>query len=206
MEEKANVKANVKSSDVATLAEQIMGMVGGFDRVYLKEAEVAATRASEAAQSGNAEGVAGATATAVLLSASACEARLSEYVTVNEKSLGDDTVKSIRNRNKSPAEKWASLLSRLAPSHDLQASEPYKSLECLYKVRNLVAHRNARMTTPGTWPKGLHECVQSNVVPVAAGAKFDWTSATFVQEVAHWASDTATRWLEEMDRRGVRVR
>src|SRR6266508_2714154 len=54
--------------------------VGGYDHVLLAESERGALRAAEAAKAANATLQAGATASAVLCGAAACEARLSEYL------------------------------------------------------------------------------------------------------------------------------
>ncbi|HMA42989.1 MAG TPA: hypothetical protein VKO86_03150 [Gemmatimonadales bacterium] len=98
-------------------------MIRGFDRVFVAEAKRAAERAADAARRSDVPEVAGAAAAAILLSAAACEARLSEHVTEHSKTVGERTIKALRQQPDA-LKQWRLLLARLAPAHALDASSP----------------------------------------------------------------------------------
>lgn len=90
----------------------IEAMIRGFDRVFVAEAKRATMRAADAARRSDVPEVAGAAAAAILLSAAACEARLSEYVTEHSKTVGERTIKALRQQ--------PDALKQWRPSHGRQ--------------------------------------------------------------------------------------
>lgn len=173
------------------------GAVFGYDLILLGEAKRAANRASQAAERGKPGLEGGAAASAILCAAAACEALLSEEVASHERPFwgnAPDFVEEVRSI-RSPLDSWKALLRVMAPNQDLPGSEAYQQLDCLFKVRNHIAHRSARILPYGTWPKKLEDCIEQGRIPVREAEGVDWTSAIFVHEVAQWAYDVAIEWL-----------
>lgn len=194
---------DVRDSDDLHATEwtpEIEVMIRGFDRVFVAEAKRAAERAADAARRSDVPEVAGAAAAAILLSAAACEARLSEYVTEHSNSVGERTIKALR-QEPDALKQWRLLLARLAPAHAVDASSP---VGCLFKLRDLVAHRNARLMRLGDWPTKLKDCVAKNRIPVTKSKEIDWTSAIYNSKVAEWAYGTAADWLTTANSLGIR--
>lgn len=176
-------------------------LVIGFDNVFIEEARKAAKRAADAATRDDAGTAAGATATAVLLSAAACEARLAEYVTRRESEFGTEFVAQVRDQS-DLREQWKQVVKEVASDFDLGTKE-FLALGCLFKLRNLVAHRHAKFLPLGKWPKELQDCIAQKAIPVDKTGGMDWTSATYVHEVAEWAHQTAAKWLATMAGLGI---
>jgi len=180
-------------------------LVVGFDSVLLAEAGRAVARADLGHVNGDAGDVAGATATAILCAAAACEARLSEYVTRRE-SLGTfdpGFVEAIRQQSDA-REQWRSLLRCCVPELKLDNLSEYQALGCLFKLRDVVAHRHARAMVRGEWPSRLVGCIDQGTIPVfQTETPADWTSAVYVPRVALWAWETGCDWLALADREGL---
>jgi hypothetical protein len=176
--------------------------IKGFDQVFLAEAMRSGHRAKQALQRKNAPEVAGATAAAVLVAAAACEARLSEYVTSHEGELGATIVSQLRSEQDA-LEQWRVLLRQRDSTFRPGDSREYQALCCLFQLRNLVAHRNARYRPLDEWPDELDDCVRQKAIPVHRGKGIDWTSAVYVEQVAEWAAKTAFEWLALAARLGV---
>jgi hypothetical protein len=197
---------DVHDSDAAHLDDEwtpeVKILIEGFDRIFLAESRKAAGRAWEGLARGDAPEVAGATAAAVLLAAAACEARLSEYVTKYEGAIGASVVAEIRDEDKA-LEQWRILLKNRAPTFRCGDSGAYRALGCLFELRNLVAHRNARYFLLGAWPDELKDCVRQKAIPVHRSAEIDWTSGVYVQQVAAWAAETAGDWLGTASELGI---
>ena len=96
-------------------------------------------------------------------------------------------------------EQWRLLLRNRAPGYDLGSCREYQHLGCLLRLRDLVAHRNARLNLIGTVPDQIADCVRQGVVPIRQGIHSEWPSAVLVHEVADWATQTAKRWLKVAD-------
>ena len=171
--------------------------VGGYDQVLLHEAMDAARRAQAAFGKDDITVEAGATAAAVLCAAAACEAWLSEHLSRREFYEGKllDNLEQIR-RNWNAREQWRLLLREAAPRFDCGTSTAYRALGCLFRVRDVVAHRNARIADLDSLPEGLNDCVRQGALPIRDATGVDWTSVVFVHEVATWAADTAKDWLD----------
>ncbi|HEY6091834.1 MAG TPA: hypothetical protein VIV83_07575 [Gemmatimonadales bacterium] len=175
-------------------------LIEGFDEVFLAESLRAADRATEAMKASDAPGVAGATGAAVLLATAACEARLSEFVSTHETSIGAAAVDEIRRPSRDrgdAAKQWRLLLANRASTFDCENSHEFKALRCLFVLRDLVAHRGARHLRLGEWPEQLtrYNCIAEKTIPVDETDGVDWTSAVYVQRVALWAAETAQKWL-----------
>jgi len=180
-------------------------MIHGFDRVFLTEARRAAERATAGLAQDDGDTVAGAAATAVLLSAAACEARVSEYVTAHEGEIGRATVKALREE-KDALKQWRLLVSNVAPGFKAWGGREFVALGCLIKLRDLVSHRHARYFKPGDWPDKLKACIAKQAIPVIRAADIDWTSGLYVESVAVWSHQTAAEWLTTADGLGIAAR
>jgi len=201
-----NIAINVSDALRVNARAEVKIMIHGFDRVFLTEARRAAERATAGLAQDDGETVAGAAATAVLLSAAACEARLSEYVTEHEGAIGAPTVKQIRrpSRDRGNAVKqWRLLFANRARTFKCEDSREFRALGCLFELRDLVAHRHARYYKPGEWPDKLKACIEKQAIPVIRAADIDWTSGTYVVSVAVWAHQTAAEWLATADGLGI---
>lgn len=174
--------------------------IGGYDSVLMEEAGRGAARAKAALEAGQTNEEAGAAAAAILCSSAACEARLSEYLAHYEFANGElpEELLCVRS-NRNAREQWRDLLKYVTPSVDLGTNSSCLRLGCLFRLRDLVAHRNARARKLDTWPAGIEACVKQGVIPVRKTENADWTSVIFVSEVAEWASKVAKDWLEEAD-------
>ena len=194
---------DVRASDDLNVADWVSDfrvMVRGFDGVFLAEAQREADRAGEGLRQQDPAAVAGATAAAILLAAAACEARLSEYVTEHASELGQPAVKALTDQPNA-LKQWRALLTHRQAKYRLDSSSP---LACLFKLRNLVAHRQAEFLPPGAWPKKLKDCVAKQAIPVRKSKEIDWTSAVYEHRVAVWAFQTAADWLTTATSLGIR--
>ncbi|MFQ5852195.1 MAG: hypothetical protein ACE5JU_16630 [Candidatus Binatia bacterium] len=172
----------------------------GLDSVLVEEAETSAARAREAFQSGKRRSEHGASASAILCAAVACECRVSEYLTHWEFASGPlpAELAAIR-RHPDALEQWRLLLRSRAPHYDLGSSRDYQHLGCLARLRDLVAHRNARLRPVGGVPEQIADCIRQAVIPMRQGVDGEWPSAVLVHEVAEWSAQTAKRWLKVAD-------
>lgn len=93
--------------------------VGGFDSVLLDEADRSAARAREAFNAGVGRLEWGASASAVLCAAAACESRLSEYLVHWEFASGDlpPELAGIRSETNALSQ-WRTLLAHQSPEFD----------------------------------------------------------------------------------------
>lgn len=172
----------------------------GLDSVLAQEAETSARRASEAFQSGKRHSEWGATASAILCAAAACECRVSEYLAHWEFASGPlPTELAAIRQERDALEQWRLLLRNRAPGYDLGSCREYQHLGCLLRLRDLVAHRNARLRPIGAVPEQIADCVRQGVVPIRQDNHNEWPSAVLVHEVADWANQTAKRWLNVAD-------
>jgi len=201
---------DVNNNDDVPLAEsrkqsKLRTLVVGFDRVLLTEAGRAVARANLADVKADADEVAGATATAILCAAAASEARLSEYITRRE-SLGTfdpGFVEAIRKQSNA-RKQWRLLLRCCVPELNLDNLPEYCALGCLFKLRDIVAHRHARAMVRGEWPPRLLGCIEQGIIPVfQTETPADWTSAVYVPGVALWVWETSCDWLALADREGL---
>jgi hypothetical protein len=172
----------------------------GLDSVLAQEAEISAVRAREAFKSGNPRSERGATATAILCAAASCECRISEYLAHWEFASGPlpPELAAIRGQ-RDALEQWRLLLRNRAPDYDLGSCREYQHLGCLLRLRDLVAHRNARLRLIGAVPEQISDGVRQGVIPIRQGIHGDWPNAVLVHEVADWAAQTAKRWLKVAD-------
>ena len=172
----------------------------GFDSVLLEEAQECAARAVEAFRSGSRRREWGASASAILCAGAACESRVSEYLAHWEFASGPLPAASAAIRGQSDAlEQWRVLLRNRAPQYDLGSSREYQHLGCLVRLRDLVAHRNARLRLVGGVPEQIVDCVRQGVIPIRQIVAGEWPSVVLVHEVAEWAVQTAQRWLRVAD-------
>ncbi len=170
--------------------------VGGYDLVFLEEAKRAATRSLRASRRGEPRLEAGGAAAAVLCAAAACEARVSEFLTRWEAMLGPLPAELDQARgNPDALEQWKIVVRFHRPDFALGSSEEYRRLGCLFRLRDHVAHRHARLLQLDEWPRRLSDCVRQRTIPVRKAKASDWTSVIFVHEVAKWAAQTASAWL-----------
>lgn len=168
----------------------------GLDSVLLEEAETSAKRAKEAFQMGKRRSELGATASAILCASAACECRVSEYLAHWEFASGPLPAELAAIRLERDAlEQWRLLLRNRAPGYDLGSCREYQRLGCLLRLRDLVAHRNARMRPVGAMPDLIADCVRQGVLPIRQDIHSEWPRAVLVHEVADWATQTANRWL-----------
>ena len=173
----------------------------GYDDILCKEALESATRAKNASQSEDAGKERGATAAAILCAAAACEARVSEYLAHWEfaSSPLPADLEEIRGKT-SALEQWRMLLRSQAPSYSLATSREYQHLGCLFRLRDLVAHRNARLRLVGSVPEQISDCVRQRVIPIRKLVTGEWAGIVLVFEVAEWAAQTARQWLNIADK------
>lgn len=171
-------------------------VVGGYDSVLLAEAERSANRAEEASCSSDAPAEAGAAAAAILCASAACEARVSEYLAISE--FVEDGLPPALEEIRGiwdAREQWNRLLKERAPSFDPGASREYLAIGCLFRLRDHIAHRHARIADVGTFPLKLDDCARQGVIPVRRVEHADWTSVVFVHEVARWAANAGREWI-----------
>ncbi|MGH7183925.1 MAG: hypothetical protein ACREJN_18380 [Nitrospiraceae bacterium] len=171
----------------------------GYDRVLLDEARLSAERAEVARQVGDTRHERGASASAVLCSAAACEARLSEYLAHWEFASGPlpEDLEGIR-KVWDAREQWRILIKNRAPEFELGSSREYLRFGCLLRLRDLVAHRNARLQRIGDVPNRISDCVRQGVIPVAESGG-DWPSIVLISPVAAWSIETCSAWLDLAD-------
>ena len=138
----------------------------------------------------------GATACAVMCAAAACEGRLSEYLAHWEFSSGPSPVElQVIRREWDAREQWRILLKSRAPEYNLGLSREYLQLGCLMRLRDLVAHRNARLQRIGEVPNRIAACVRQGVIPVSKSGGSDWPSVVLISLVADWAVKTSDECL-----------
>ena len=168
----------------------------GLDAVLLEEARDSARRAAEASQAGGHRREWGAVAAAILCASAACEARVSEYLAHWEAVSGPLPADLAAIRGKSDAlEQWRLLLRSRAPDYDLARSREHQHLGCLIRLRDVVAHRNARLRLVGRVPEQLADCSRQGILPLREAGGGEWPSVVLVHAVAAWAVDAASRWL-----------
>jgi hypothetical protein len=175
-------------------------LLGGLYNVLVREARLAADRAFSAFQQRDVGGETGAAASALLCAAAACEARLSEYLAHYEViggPLPDELEKCRQNPN--AREQWRDLLRFRVPTFDLGVCSEYLALACLFRLRDTVAHRSARLAMPGAVPDSIADCVRQLGIPLRDRRNRDWTSALLVHEVATWGVDVAEAWIKLVD-------
>jgi hypothetical protein len=176
-------------------------LLGGLDKVLLRESAKSSARSKAAHSAGDLAGETGAACSAVLSAAAACEARLSEYL-AHEDCMGEGLsteMKAIR-RMPNARDQWKELLRIRRPRFAPGSNAEYAALGCLYKLRDLVAHRAARLSLPEAFPDSIVECVRQRVVPARREDGADWTTSLFVYEVADWAAQTSRAWIDLVDR------
>lgn len=181
--------------------EQYGILVGGLDKVLLRESATSAARSKFAHASGDVVGETGAACSAILAAAAACEARLSEFL-AHEDCMGEGLTPEMEAIRRMPnaREQWKELLRirrlRFVPG----SSVPYAALGCLYRLRDLVAHRAARLSLPEALPDSIVDCVRQRVIPARREEGAEWTTALFVHEVAEWAAQAGKAWVDLVDR------
>src|SRR5258705_8082227 len=176
---------------------QIKIFVVGLGSEFLDEARVAAERAKIGETTQPGFGGRGATATAVLMAEAASEAVLSEFVASFEHRgvIAEPITSEIRNE-RDHARQWARLLQQLAPEYALGSSSEYRALNCVVRLRNALAHRNASHTTVGTWPLELDSCVRVGILPVLRySGHLEWTGQVLTPIIAEWVCESVERWL-----------
>lgn len=176
-------------------------LLGGLDKVLLREAASCADRSRLAADANDLSGEAGSACAAILAAAAACEARLSEYL-AHEDCMGDGLSEELKNvrRNPNAREQWKDLLRIRRPAFVSGSSREFGALGCLYKLRDLVAHRFAQLSMPEALPDSIVDCVRQRLIPSRRRDGAEWTTALFVHEVAAWAAETGNAWVELVDR------
>src|SRR6266542_2860536 len=110
---------------------------GGFDAVLLEESGRHAARAREAFDSRVERLEWGATASAVLCAAAACECRVSEYLAHWEFASGDlpPELNAIRS-DPSALSQWRTLVRYRSPHFNIGTSSEYQRLGCLLRTRD----------------------------------------------------------------------
>jgi hypothetical protein len=178
------------------LDNQQPSFVLGYDRVLLEEALRSARDAEEAFARGEEDVEAGRTAGTVLCAAGACEYKLSEYLAYaefgREPIPGFTRVRALRGVTR----RWRLLLSFFDnPRVSFEETPQIHALDCLFKLRNHMAHRNTEPLRPSSYPDRLAKCVGDGIIPARKAESADWTSVLFVHEVARWAAATARNWM-----------
>ena len=83
-----------------------------------------------------------------------------------------------------------------AQGFDCGKSHEYLHLGCLFRLRDLVAHRNSRFELVGSVPNQIEDCVRQRVIPAAnVHNATGWHTVLLVAAVASWAHKTAASWL-----------
>jgi len=104
------------------------------------------------------------------------------------------------DRSTMPSNSGACSCETVLQAMILAVVKKYQRLGCLLRLRDLVAHRNARLCPVGTVPDQIADCVRQGVVPIRQGIHSEWPNAVLVHEVADWATQTAKRWLKVADK------
>jgi hypothetical protein len=194
-------KSRASGTSMAIVGPEAAVLVSGYDRVFVEEATRSALRSREGRDKSDSRLEAGGAAAAILCSVAACESYVSEYIARVEQADGklSSEMEGIR-KDPDALRQWKDLLAQYSKTFSPGESKEYLALGCLFQVRDLVAHRNARTIRLGTFPAALSDCVRQRIVPVHKAKNADWTSVLFVAEVAEWAEKTARAWIAIADR------
>ena len=177
-------------------AETVRALIYGFDAVLLAEARRAAIRSRRGARAGRDDLEGSGAYCAILTAAAACETWLSEYITLAELGFVQTLEELVKLRDERNAlSQWKKAMKLRTPEFDSGSSNEFRRLGCLFKLRDIAAHRNARILPLGTWPESIRSCVENGTIPVREVAASDWTSVAYVHEVAAWAASSARDWL-----------
>lgn len=90
------------------------------------------------------------------------------------------------------------MIKERALEFGLGSSREYLRLGCLLRLRDLIAHRNARLQRVGDVPNQIPDCVRQRVIPISDGGG-DWPSVVLISPVSAWAVETAEAWLNLAD-------
>lgn len=169
----------------------------GFHEVYLSQASRSVKRAIEAKKLEKFEEELAESASSIIFSALACEAVISEYITHFEFSSSDipEEIEKLR-RERKPIKKWKALLKYSTPDLKLNEIDNYLKLSCLFKLRNVIVHRNARMLKAGSFPKEIAPCISQKVIPEPSEFRGTWINSILNPKIAQWSYNTAKEWLE----------
>jgi len=170
--------------------------IAGYDQVLLEEAKRAATRSVRASNREKPRLEAGAASAAILCAAAACEAWVSEFLAHWEATGGDlpSALRSAREDHDA-LQQCKSIVRFHRPQYPLGSDQRYMQLGCLFRLRDHIAHRNARGRHLDEWPAKLADCARQGAIPFHQSNGADWISVVLVHEVAKWAAETASGWL-----------
>jgi len=169
----------------------------GLHEVFLKQSKKSYERALKESQEGNFDEEISESASSILFAVLACESVISEYITYFEFSSSKipGELKKLRNEA-DPLLKWKTLLKYSDPEIQLNENVKYLKLSCLIKLRNTIAHRNARLLSTNSFPKEFAPCIRQKIIPEPTEFRGNWLLTILNPEIAKWAYDVAKEWLE----------
>jgi len=103
-------------------------------------------------------------------------------------------LESIKNERDS-LKQWKLLLKFMKANIDFGTDKNYNKLDALFKLRNHIAHRSAKLLKVGEVPPKLEPFIKQKILPVDFSKSIDWIDAFLIKEIAKWSFETATEWL-----------
>lgn len=169
-------------------------LVRHYDRVLLKEADLAVRRARQARSRGHSTTHGAASYTAIVTAVGATEAYLSEVLAHLEHA---GTISAaVRNRIRRKDRLWKRFqeLVLTFSSFRLSVDPIYRQFQGLVTLRNSLVHRSAEFVSPGKWPSRLES--YKNEIPHIRTSGLDWTSRVLDADTAAWARSGAKGFLQ----------
>lgn len=168
-------------------------LVRHYDKVLLKEADLAVSRARRARSLRNKVIHGAASYTAIVASAGAAEAYLSEVLAHLERTGTINATK--RNKIRREDRLWKRFQALVLTFSNLRLSTLpiYREFQALVTLRNCLVHRSADFVPPGRWPSKLDSF--KSEIPHVRGRGLDWTSQVLDADTAGWARRLAKRFL-----------
>lgn len=169
----------------------------GLHKIFLKHSKKSSERARKASLEENLEEEISESASSILFAVLACESVVSEYITYFEFSSSEipEELENLRKES-DPLLKWKTLLKYSDPDIQLNENVNYLKFSCLIKLRNSIAHRNARMLSAQSFPKEFAPCIKQNIIPEPTEFRGSWLLTILNPEIAKWAYEAAKEWLE----------
>jgi hypothetical protein len=169
----------------------------GLHNVFMVHAKKSFERAQQASDDENFEAEISESASSILFSVLACESVVSEYITHFEFSSSEIPKELEQLRKESdPLVKWKTLLKYSEPDINLSENVIYLKLSCLIKLRNSIAHRNARMISAKDFPIEFDSCIKQKIIPKPDEFRGSWLITILNPTTAKWAHEVAKEWLD----------
>lgn len=168
----------------------------GFHEILILQAHRSNERANSANKSKLIGVETGETASTILCCAAACESPISEFIEHHTFASGDLPIELIKIRNeRNILKQWKGLLKFQDSNIDLTTSKEYNNLNCLFKLRDSIAHRSSRLLKVGDFPEKLFPCIKNKTIQIDNKRGVDWTDLILTNKVSNWAIKTTIDWF-----------